>query len=319
MDRKIKMADVKAAVSDAYNKYKGNTEGTVDPRVAGMNDGKFGISVRLIDGRKIDLGDTQAQFPMEGISRIPVTIQLLTQLKPEDLVMKMGLGKKGCGCGCKAPADDKATPEEKHIKLHKRGVRAVSLVEPIGDYDGKMEILSNLMIELMGDSPVLDDKLYKAEQKANADNDIINKLAAADFELYDSSEIAVDLYARLRSMLVTTEKLAEMGATIAADGINPDSKAVVFDGTLSATVCAMIAAKGPKKMGRPWLILTGTPAMSCYAGGFVAVIPGFGSIAAFSPELNEAKVPVKAAMSIKEILNQLQLSAFASARVDVVD
>lgn len=319
MDRKIKMADVKAAVSEAYDKYKTETEGTVDPRVAGMNDGKFGISVHLIDGRKVDLGDTQAQFPMEGISRIPVAIQLLTQMNPMDLVMKMGLGNKGCGCGCKAPANDKSTAEEKHIKLHKRGVRAVSLVEPIGDYDGKMEILSNLMTELMGASPVLDDKIYKLEKKANEDNDTINKLAAADFELYDSSEISVDLYSRLRSMLVTTEKLAEMGATIAADGVNPDSKAVVFDGTLSATVCAMIASKGPKKMRRPWLILTGTPAMSCYAGGFIAVVPGFGSIAAFSPELNEAKVPVKAAKAIKDILNQLQLNAFSSARVDVVD
>ena len=96
MDRRIKMADVKAAISEAYNKYKDLAEGSVDERVAGMNDGKFGISLRLIDGRKVDVGDTQAQFPMEGISRIPVSIQLLTQMNPEDLVMKMGGGKKGC-------------------------------------------------------------------------------------------------------------------------------------------------------------------------------------------------------------------------------
>lgn len=316
MDRKIKMADVKAAISEAYNKYKDLAEGSVDDRVAGMNDGKFGISLRLIDGRKVDVGDTQAQFPMEGISRIPVSIQLLTQMNPEELVMKMGGGKKGCCC---KSASQECDPEKKHKKLHARGVRAVSLVEPIGDYDGKMEILSDLMTSLMGASPILEDKLYQAEQKANVENDVINQLAANDFEIYDSSEIAVDLYARLRSMLVTTEKLAEMGATIAADGINPYTKEVVFDGTLSATICSMMAAKGPKKMGRPWLILTGTPAMSCFAGGFITVVPGFGSIAAFSPELNEAKVPVKAAKAIKDILNQLQLNAFSSARVDVVD
>ena len=91
----------------------------------------------------------------------------------------------------------------------------------------------------------------------------------------------------------------------------------MFDGELSATVCAMMAAKGPKHMGKPWLIMTGVPAMSGFGGGFVAVVPGLGSIAAFSPELNEAGVPMKAARAIKDIVTSLQLSAFSSARVDI--
>ena len=78
-----------------------------------------------------------------------------------------------------------------------------------------------------------------------------------------------------------------------------------------------MAAKGPKHMGKPWLIMTGVPAMSGFGGGFVAVVPGLGSIAAFSPELNEAGVPMKAARAIKDIVTSLQLSAFSSARVDI--
>lgn len=312
MDRKIKMADVKAAVNEAYEKYKTLEDGSVDPRVAGMNDGKYGISVRLVNGGKIDLGDTDAQFPMVGLSRIPVAIQLLTQMNVEDLVMKMGMGKKCC---CKR----REAPDNKHENIHIHGVRAVSMVEPVGDYDGKMEILSNLMVDLMGTSPILDDNLYKTAQQNNIANNVINTMAAENIEIYDSADIAVDMYARLRSMLVNTAQLAEMGSTIAADGINPDTHQSVFDGSLSATVCSMIAVKGPKKMGKPWMIMTGTPAMSCYAGGFIAVIPGFGSIAAFSPKINDAHVPVKAAMAVKDIINRLQLNAFSSARVEVVD
>lgn len=312
MDRKIKMADVKAAVSEIYDKYKNSVEGTSDPKTVGENGGKFGISVYLANGKKINIGDTNAKFPMMGMCRIPVALQLLTQMNVYDLVEKMGIGKK---CHCKI----KGMPDDKLQKVHAHGVCAVSLVEPVGDYDGKMEILSNLMVDLMGTSPVLDDDLYKSAQQYNADNDVINILAANDIEIYDSSEIAVDLYARLRSMRVTTEQLAEMGATIAADGKNPDTLQSVFDGTLSASICAMMAAKGPKKMGKQWLIMTGVPAMSSMSGGFVAVIPGFGSIAAFSPEINDAKIPVKAAKAVKDILSQLQLNAFASARVDVAD
>lgn len=312
MDRTIRFTDIKAATQEAYEHYKNYAAGAPSPKAEGMNEGMFGISVRLADGRKFDVGHTQAGFAMGAICRMPIAIQLLTQMKVEDLVKKMGPGK-GCGCGCAAKAE-----EPKKIKgMHHHGVRAASLVEPVGDFDGKMEIMSNLMTDLMGSSPVLDDKLYEAASKENEEKNIVNSYADADYDLYDYAALSLDLYTRLRSMLVTTEQLAEMGATVAADGLNPVSRTVAFDGSLSATVCAMMAAKGPKHAGKPWLIMTGVPAMSGFGGGFVTVIPGFGSIAAFSPELNEMGVPAKAAMAIREILGKLELNAFASARVSV--
>ncbi len=316
MDRKIKLADLKSVVSQAYDKLKNDTKGQADPRVADMNPGKFGISVRLADGTKFDVGDTQAQFAMGALVRIPVMVQLLTQMRVEELVQKMGIAK--CGCKCHGKPKDNGQ-QDKPKAHHKMALRSVSMVEPTGDPEGKMDIISNMMIGMMGSSPVLDDNLYKAAEKANAERDAVNALAAADFELYDAAAPTIDLYLKLRSMLVTTEQLAEMGATIAADGVNPVTNQIVFDGSISSTICSIMAAKGPKKMGRPWLIMTGTPAMSGFGGGFVAVLPGVGSIAAFSPELNEAGIPIKAALSIKDILDQLQLSAFSSAKVEFVD
>lgn len=164
---------------------------------------------------------------------------------------------------------------------------------------------------------MLDDKLYEAAQKKADEKGIVNSFAETGYELYDEAGLSVDLYNRLRSMLVTTEQLAEMGATIAADGVNPTTRAAVFDGSLSASVCAMMAAKGPKHMGKPWLIMTGIPAMSGCGGGFIAVVPGLGAIAAYSPELNEAGVPMKAARAVRDIVTSLDLNAFSSTRVDI--
>lgn len=312
MDRKIKLSDLKSAIQDAYDNHKNDKGGTPCEATADMNKGMFGISLRLVDGTKFDVGHTQAQFAMGAISRLPIFIQLLTQMSPEDVVRKMSIGGSGCGCGCAAKTDEKRPKG-----MHAKAVRAISLVEPVGDFDGKMELLSNLMVDLMGSFPVLDDKLYEAAQKKAQDENIVNSYAEAGYELYDEAGLSVNLYNRLRSMLVTTEQLAEMGATIAADGINPASKSVAFDGSLSASVCAMMAAKGPKHMGKPWMIITGVPAMSGCGGGFITVIPGLGSIAAFSPELNEAGIPIKAALAIKEVVTKLELNAFSSARVCV--
>lgn len=306
MERKIKFADVKAVISKAYDDFKALNEGTACGCNAD-NKGKFGISLRLADGRKFDVGDTQAQFPMGDLQKIPVFVELLTQLSAAEFSEKMRGGK----CGC-AEAN-----KPKHV--HAKCLRAISMVEPSGDPEGKMGAISDMMVSMMGSSPVFNDALYqKRTAKTQADN-VINTLAAAQYVLYDDANITLDISNKLHTMLVTTEQIAEMGATIAADGLNPVTKQIAFDGSISATAVAIMAAMGPHHMQKPWLIMTGVPAMSSKSGGFVAVIPGFGSIAAFAPELNEAGIPVKAALSIKQIVNLLQLNVFGSARVEVVD
>ncbi len=88
MDRKIKLSDLKSAVQEAYDNHKNDMGGTPSPKVADMNQGMFGISVRLTDGTKFDVGHSQAQFAMGAISRLPIAIQLLTQMQPADLVKK---------------------------------------------------------------------------------------------------------------------------------------------------------------------------------------------------------------------------------------
>ena len=50
----------------------------------------------------------------------------------------------------------------------------------------------------------------------------------------------------------------------------------------------------------------------------LGIIPDVLAIAAYSPELNEAGVSVKAARVIMEVARRLDLSVFASARVRIV-
>lgn len=311
MERFVKLSDVKSVVAATFEKYKNMSVDNVapDPRVADMNVGKMGISVCLTDGTRLDFGDTESPFAMGTLLRIPLFLQLYTQMPPMEVVEKV----RSCGC---------QTCSCKNVKprgIHAKNIRLASMVQPIGDADGKMEILSNLMISLMGSSPVLDDNLYKNAVKDNNEKSVENMLATNGYELYDDAPIAIDVATRLHSMLVTTSQLAQMGATIAADGVNPISETPVFDGTLSQYIVAMMAAKGPKKMKKPWLMITGVPAMSSFGGGFLTVIPGFGSIAAFSPELKDGHIPAKAAMAMRDIVTTLNLNVFASARVGVKD
>lgn len=315
MERILSFEDVKAAADKAYAAYSNDKEGAEDPRVAGRNSGKFGIAIRLADGRKYDVGDTQAQYPLGAISKLPVVAQLLTQMPVTELIQKMGLEYKKKKCSSSADGSQACKCKPKGVHAH--SLRALSLVQPTGDLDGKMDILSNMLISMMGESPVFDDALFKQAMADAEKKDVVNVVADAGFELYDETEISVSLSSRLRSMLASSEQVATLGATIAADGVNPVTKQIAFDGANSQSILSIMAARGPKGYRHGWLMMTGVPAISSFGGGFLAIVPGFGAIAAFGPLLYKDGIPVAASQAVKSVLSSLGLSAFSSARVEV--
>ena len=86
MTRKITYADVQKAVDEAYELYKSDNNGSVDPRVAAdSKPGIFGISLVLTDGRFVDKGDADVLFDLGPIVKIPLSAVLLSQNSPEGL------------------------------------------------------------------------------------------------------------------------------------------------------------------------------------------------------------------------------------------
>lgn len=306
MERKISLNDLQQAVVEAYEQYKSINEGTAD-EMAGAKDSKaFGISVVLTDGTVINKGDTSVASPLGRIALLPTHVEILTQLTPEELVKKSGFAHSG----------SKKEHKPKHLAVSPHGVRAVSVVEPTGDSDGKWDVMVNNLINLVGSEPVLDDKLYERMVKRNADEKVIDAIADAQYTLYDQTDIAVNLYTRMAAMTLTTEQLATMGATIAADGVNPKNNQVAFDGAVAANVVSTLA-RGVHKEGRAWMMTVGLPAANSFGGAIVAVLPGFGAIAAYAPALDVNGVSVKASKAISYIAHKLQLNVYSSARVKV--
>lgn len=308
MDRIIKFTDLEAAVTEAYEKFKSEKDGEVDPRAKGSDPSDFGISVVLTDGSTIVKGDAQKPFVLGAIAKIPTATLLLSQLNsPEKLVEKSGMSD----C-CRAQKGKKPA-----IPLSARGIRAVSAIEPTGDPDGKWDLMINNMIDMMGSAPEFSDDLYKAQVEENKKAQVEDVLTKDGFYLYDAAPIAIDLYTKLMAMKATPVQTATMAATIAADGFNPVTKQNVFDGSLSQRVVGAMASHGVHKMNRAWLIRTGLPAKSGFGGGIMGVFPGVMGICAYSPRLNEEGVSVKAAQSLDYIMNKLGISVFGSANVKI--
>ena len=304
MERRISISQVQKAVEEAYENLKNVNEGSVDARLSGVDASKFGIVIATANGSVIEKGDVDVAAPLGNIVKIPMASIILAQKQAINEAKENGC----CGCGCKDKDEVKPKGGVK-AKL----VRAASVMEPNGDFDSKWNFIENRMIDMMDSAPELDENLYKALKAENEKVDFINQFAKDNYFLFDDAARSIDLATRAVSMKASARQVALMGATIAADGVNPRDHKVVFDGALAPRLVIMMAAgKGFKKM---MLMRAGLPAKKSFGGLVVGVIPGVMSIAAYSPLVNEKGASLKAVRAITEIMNKLQINVFASAKV----
>lgn len=305
MVRKISINDLQNAVNGAYEEYKDLKKGAVDPRLGTVNGDAFGITVMLTDGRKIERGDVTARVALGNIATMPVHKLLFEQYTVKGLAKKAGKTSNHAVREFKLPVNT-------HL------VKAVSLVEPQNDKDGKYNLIMDSILDMMGSEPVLDDKLYQTLSKEIIDDNVENKMAEAGFEIFDNAKTTLDDVAKLESLTVTTTQLATMGATIAADGVNPVTNQTVFDGSLSAPLTTIAAVEGNPSRNRRWLLKSGVPAVFSFAGLVLAIMPGVGAIAAYGPEVGKHGRSKKGARAVRYITNTLGYNVFGSARIEFV-
>ena len=93
MKKTISVSQIKQAVNEAYDLYKNNQDGkNADyiPYLANIDKNLFGISVCLLDGQIIEVGDTQYKFGIESVSKVHTAILVLRQYGAEKLLSMIG-------------------------------------------------------------------------------------------------------------------------------------------------------------------------------------------------------------------------------------
>ena len=321
MDKKITIAQIKEVAQQAYDLYKTNTDGkNADyiPYLANINKNLFGISICLLNGQTIEVGDSEYRFGIESVSKVHTAILVLRQYGAKELLEKIGADATGLPfnsiIAILLENDHPSTP-----LVNAGAISACSMVEPVGYSDKKWEAIVQNITDLCGSAPQLIDELYKSETATNFNNRSIAWLLKNYNRIYDDPDMALDLYTRQCSLGVTALQLSVAAGTIANGGVNPVTKKEVFDASLAPKITAMIAAVGFYEHTGDWMYTSGIPAKTGVGGGVMAVLPGQFGIAAFAPPLDGAGNSVKAQLAIQYVMNKLGLNVFSDNHLIVVD
>ena len=321
MQKKISISQIKDAAQEAFDLYKTNTDGkNADyiPYLANINKNLFGISICLLNGQTIQLGDTEYKFGIESVSKVHTAILVLRQYGAQQLLEKIGADATGLPFNSIFAIlfenDHPSTP-----LVNAGAIAACSMVKPIADPENKWKAIVDNITDLCGSAPQLIDELYKSESETNFNNRSITWLLKNYNRIYDDPTMSLDLYTRQCSLGITATQLSICGATIANNGTNPVTRKQIFDTALSPKITSLIATVGFYEHTGDWLYTSGIPAKTGVGGGVMGTLPGLFGIAAFAPPIDNAGNSVKAQLAIKHIMNKLGLSVFSGDQVTIVE
>jgi glutaminase len=101
-----------------------------------------------------------------------------------------------------------------------------------------------------------------------------------------------------------------MGATLAAGGVNPVTRERVLAAANVPPILAEMTMEGLYDSSGDWAYTVGLPGKSGVGGGLVAVMPGWGAIAGFSPPLDEVGNSVRAQAMVAQVARALGLNLY---------
>jgi glutaminase len=307
---------VQAIVTEAYNKFKGDTRGkNADyiPVLAKVDSKLFGIAIVTTDNQVVTLGDVKTAFSIQSIAKVFSLALAIEELGTDKVFEKVG--SEPTGRAFNSPVAVVEMPTHTGNPLVNAGaIATVSLISGKTPEEKWQKIL-NFYSKAAGEKLTLIDEVYKSEAATNTGNKALSYLLAKFDRIYADPFQSVDVYTKECSVGVNAVQLARMGATLANNGVNPATGERVIKRENVQEILSTMMMAGLYDGSGGWSWHVGLPAKSGVGGGIVAVAPGKAAIAVFSPPLDEAGNSVKAQEVIQYIANKLDLNVYNPASV----
>lgn len=278
-------AILEAVLRDAENyRGHGNLAGYI-PALGRVDPTKLGIAVALKDGRSFAVGDADEPFSIQSISYV--------------FALSLALGRTGSALWNHVGREPSGTPlnsivqlENAHGKPRNPFVNSGAIVVSDRLIDGRSpdlaveELLQFLRARSGDQSIAIDEEVAMEESNAGHLNRALAHFIAAFDNLEHGVDEALSVYFRMCSVTMSCRQLARAALYLAFDGTDPLSGESVATPALSRRINSLMLTCGHYDNTGDFAFRVGLPGKSGIGGGILAVVPGVGTICAWSPGLN---------------------------------
>src|SRR5438034_1431947 len=309
-------AEVEAVAREAYDKFKSDTSGkNADyiPFLAHVDSKMFGVAIVTTDNQVISMGEVNYAFSIQSISKVYTLALAMEELGPERVFER--IGSEPTGRAFNSPVAVVDMPTHTANPYVNAGAIATTSLISAKTADEKWDKILAFYGKAAGEKLSLIDEVYKSEAATNTGNKALSMLLAKYERIYADPFESVDVYTKQCSVAVNVVQLARMAPTRANNRANPVTGERVIKPENVPYILSTMTMAGLYDGSGGWAWKVGLPAKSGVGGGIVAVVPGKGAIAVFSPRLDEAGNSIKAQRVIEYVAQKLDLNVFSPRSV----
>ncbi|MFW9263485.1 glutaminase A [Nostoc sp. CALU 546] len=271
------------------------------PQLAKADPGWFAVHICLKSGKNISFGDIASNFPLMSVIKTFSLLYLLEHFGAETVFKWVGVKPSD------APFNslEQLVSDRGHPRNPMINSGAITLADKLPGKDASQRTLlfCQWLNQLAGCQLSLDEVMLASVRltRSTANEAIANYLAEAGH--LENIETALDTYEQICCISGRVEDLALLGKPLACENnfLKSQNRLIVN---------AVMLTCGLYEASAKFAVRIGLPMKSGIGGGLVAIVPGEGAIACYSPGLDDIGNPVGAIAFVEALAQELQLSIF---------
>ena len=280
------------------------------PALAKVDPGKFGIAFADQEGRVHGAGDCDEPFSIQSISKV--------------FTLALALDRVGVGLWDKVGREPSGSAFNSIVQLeHEQGRPRNPLINPgaivvtdnrIGDRDADRaiaDLLALLRAQARDEGVHVDEEVAASEAQTGARNRSLAWFMKSFGILNNEVETVLSAYFRHCALAMSCRQLARAGLFLAFDGRDPETGAEVTAWHRARRINSVMMLCGHYDNSGEFAFRVGLPGKSGVGGGILAIAPGHGAIAVWSPGLNEAGTSAAGAAALEALVERTGWTVFA--------
>lgn len=271
------------------------------PKLSLADPSWFAVHICCKSGKTISFGDTACVFPLMSVIKTFSFLYLLEHFGAEKVLGWVGVEPSH------APFNslEQLVSDRGHPRNPMINSGAITLADKLPGKDANQRtfLFCQWLNQLAGCQLSLDKVMLASVRltRSTANEAIANYLAETGH--LENIEIALDTYEQICCISGRVEDLALLGKLLACENNFLKSQNCQI-------VNAVMLTCGLYEASAEFAVRVGLPMKSGIGGGLVAIVPGEGAIACYSPALDNIGNPVGAIAFVEALSQNLGLSIF---------
>lgn len=296
------MIDLARCVAEAYevalpHRGRGKVADYI-PALAKVDPSLFGFALALPDGTIHTAGDVDVPFSIQSVSKV---FTLALALKRVGSSLWDSVGREPSGSAFNSIVQLESENGIPRNPLINAGAIATTdrLIDGRDSDATIAEIVDFLRARAGDDSVAIDREVASSEAQTGARNRSLGYFMKAFDNLRHPVEEALGVYFRQCAIAMSCRQLARAGLFLAMEGRDPLTGEQLIEPHRARRINAIMMLCGHYDNSGEFAFRVGLPGKSGVGGGILCIAPGQGSIAVWSPGLNEAGTSLVGAIALE--------------------